>query len=151
VGSDWARFRRLAKSTEPGDWEAALSLVRGQPFVDSEWEWPIREGLVADMQAEVVDLAVLAGDDALERHEPQRAVIAAEAGITACPWDERLYRLLMRAHAAQANLSAVRAVMRRLSQVLEEEVEPFDAVESDTRQLFAELTTPNRGERAMYS
>jgi LysM repeat protein len=144
VGSDWARFRRLAKSSEPADWEQALSLVRGQPFADSEWDWPIREGLVAEMQAEVVDLAVLAGEAALERTEPQRAVIAAEAGITACPWDERLYRLLMRAHAAQVNLSAVRAVMRRLSQVLEAEVEPFDAVESETRQLFAQLTGAHR-------
>jgi hypothetical protein len=144
VGSDWSRFRRLAKSSEPGDWEQALSLVRGQPFAESEWEWPIREGLVAEMQAEVVDLAVLAGEAALERTESQRAVIVAEAGITACPWDERLYRLLMRAYAAQANLSAVRAVMRRLSQVLEAEVEPFDAVESETRQLFAQLTAADR-------
>jgi hypothetical protein len=34
--------------------------------------------------------------------------------------------------------------MRRLSQVLEAEVEPFDAVESETRQLFAQLTAADR-------
>jgi hypothetical protein len=144
VGTDWARFRRLAKSADAADWAEALSLVRGEPFAGSGWDWPSREGLVGAMQAEVVDLAVKAGDTALEREEPERAARAAEAAIAACPWDERPYRLLMRAHAAQGTLSGVRAVMRRLSQVLEEDVEPFDTVEPETRQLFTELTAQDR-------
>jgi hypothetical protein len=144
VGTDWARFRALARSDSPDHWDEALGLVRGEPFAGAAWDWTVREGLVAAMQAEVVDLAVSAGEAALERGEPDRASAAAEAGIAGCPWDERAYRLLMRACAAQANISGLHAVMRRLCSILEDDVEPFDSVEPETRQLFSQLTAKRR-------
>jgi hypothetical protein len=144
VGTDWARFRILARSDRPDDWDEALGLVRGEPFDESDWDWPVREGLVAAMQAEVVDLAVSAGHAALERNEPDRASAAAEAGIAVCPYDERAYRLLMRVRAAQGNISGVHAVMRRLSKIIEDDVEPLDRVEPETRQLFSQLTARRR-------
>ena len=50
----------------------------------------------------------------------------------------------MRARAAQGNPGVVQAVMSQLSKVVEEDIEPFDAIEPETRQLFNELKAPNR-------
>jgi hypothetical protein len=141
VGSDWGRFRELAASNSAEDWDAALGLVRGQPFEGCSWDWPSREGLVAAMEAEVVDLAISAGNAAFDRHELDRAAAAANAGMAACSWDERAYQLLMRVRAAEGDTSGVHAVMRQLCRLVEAEVEPFDTLTPETQRLFAELTT----------
>ena len=97
VTSDWAHFLELATCDDHDVRVAALSLVRGKPFGDVDWPWSTVEGLAATMEAEVCDLASSIGEQALLDGDASLAAHAAEQGILASPYDERLYRLLMRA------------------------------------------------------
>ncbi len=94
--SDWARFRELACCDDRETRVTALSLVRGKPFADVDWPWSTVEGLAATMEAEVCDLASAIGEQALLDGDASLAAHAAEQGILASPYDERLYRLLIR-------------------------------------------------------
>ena len=148
VSTDWARFRSLATSNDRSSKRSALGLVRGRPFGDSSWLWLTEEGLVSSIEAEVTDLACVLGAEDLEVGEPDRALEAAEQGLLVVPYDERLYRLLMKAHHAAGNPAGVRSAMHRLTSLLEDDVEPFESVHSETRQLFESLVSPTGVRRA---
>lgn len=148
VGFDWAQFHALAASQEPEDRRKALALVRGRPFADVDWPWAVTEGLVAMMESVIVDVAVAAAEAALETGEHEGARWAAEQGLLASPYDERLYRILMQVAAAQGGSGGVKAVMARLTAVLEADVEPEDVVAVETKALFERLTVPRPARRA---
>ena len=115
VTTDWERFRSLARSRRPGDAEQALLLVRGRPFDGlRSSDWTLFEGLGAEIEAEVGRLAAEVGGRALERGRPEEARAAARRGLLASPYDERLFRLLMRAADAEGNPAGVRAAMSEL-------------------------------------
>jgi DNA-binding SARP family transcriptional activator len=139
VTSDWARFRELAACDDRETRVAALSLVRGKPFGDVDWPWSMVEGLAATMEAEVCDLASSIGEQALLDGDASLAARAAEQGILASPYDERLYRLLMRASDALGNPAGIRSAMGRLAAVLEDDVEPLESVHPETRALYEAL------------
>ena len=141
VSTDWARFRALAGSNDRSVRRAALELVRGRPFGDSSWLWLTEEGLVSAIEAEVTDLACALGAEDLELREPERALEVAEQGLLVVPYDERLYRLLMKAHHALGNPSGVRAAMHRLTSLLEDDIEPIETVHGETRDLYETLTS----------
>jgi DNA-binding SARP family transcriptional activator len=130
VTSDWAHFRELACCDDRDTRVAALSLVRGKPFGDVDWPWSTVEGLAATMEAEVCDLASAMGEQSLLDGDASLAAHAAEQGILASPYDERLYRLLMRASDALGNPAGVRSAMGRLAAVLEDDVEPLESSRS---------------------
>jgi DNA-binding SARP family transcriptional activator len=130
VTSDWAHFRELAGCDDRDMRVAALSLVRGKPFGDVDWPWSTVEGLAATMEAEVCDLASAMGEQSLLDGDASLAAHAAEQGILASPYDERLYRLLMRASDALGNPAGVRSAMGRLAAVLEDDVEPLESSRS---------------------
>jgi DNA-binding SARP family transcriptional activator len=144
VTSDWARFRELATCDDRDMRVAALSLVRGKPFGDVDWPWSTIEGLVATMEAEVCDLASAIGEQALLDGDASLAANAAEQGILASPYDERLYRLLMRASDALGNPAGIRSAMGRLAAVLEDDVEPLESVHPETRALYEALMRRRR-------
>jgi DNA-binding SARP family transcriptional activator len=146
VTSDWAHFRELACCDDRETRVAALSLVRGKPFGDVDWPWSTVEGLVATMEAEVCDLASAIGEQALLDGDASLAAHAAEQGILASPYDERLYRLLMRASDALGNPAGIRSAMGRLAAVLEEDVEPLESVHPETRALYEALMRRRRPE-----
>ena len=144
VTSDWAHFRELACCDDRDTRVAALSLVRGKPFGDVDWPWSTVEGLAATMEAEVCDLASAIGEQSLLDGDASLAAHAAEQGILASPYDERLYRLLMRASDALGNPAGVRSAMGRLAAVLEDDVEPLESVHPETRALYEALMRRRR-------
>ena len=146
VTSDWAHFRELAGCDDRDMRVAALSLVRGKPFGDVDWPWSTVEGLAATMEAEVCDLASAIGEQSLLDGDASLAAHAAEQGILASPYDERLYRLLMRASDALGNPAGIRSAMGRLAAVLEDDVEPLESVHPETRALYEALMRRRRPE-----
>lgn len=139
VSTDWERVRRAASSADPGDWLDALRIVRGRPFEGlRSVDWTVLEGHVAEMEEQVVDLALRAGEhllaprprprpaapfreDGAPFHEDTAAATAAQAariGLRVSPYDERLYRLLLQAADRQGNPAGVERVMAELVQLV---------------------------------
>lgn len=144
VCTDWQLFALLAADEDPESWAQALGLVRGQPFDGlggraGEPAWVVMEGFRAELESSVVDLAERLGERRLGDGDPLRASSAARVGLRASPWDERLYRILMRAAHAEGNLAGVDTAMRDLCAVAED-LEPLDAVHPETTALYEELT-----------
>ena len=151
VSTDWARFRQLASRGDRSARAAALALVRGRPLGDEDWTWLTTEGFVATVEAEVADMALALGEEELERHDYEAAAQAAAQGILMSPYDERLYGILMKAADRAGNPAGVRAVMHRLASALEEDVEPLETVQPETRALYESLIAqrpPRPSERA---
>ena len=59
--------------------------------------------------------------------------------MLACPWDERLYRLVMRAEDAAGNRAGVEAALRQLARALEADGDPLAAVHPETAALYRSL------------
>ncbi len=108
VGTDLDLFRRFtARGTRVG-LRAALALVRGPALdgVDYWWLPELAGAAQAEIRAVVVDAAERLSTLDLAAGDPTGAVNAACAGLRVDP-DERLYRALIRAHAAAGNLTGV--------------------------------------------
>jgi hypothetical protein len=123
----------LSASPEPAAWIAALELVRGRPFEGLDRaDWTVLEGFVADMEEGVVDLALRLADHLLPTSRAGQAPVsagsaadaarAARRALRASPFDERLYRVLLRAADAQGNPGGVESVMRELGWLLRPEI-----------------------------
>ena len=118
VTTDWAQFRSLAGARGPDApvaWAAALDLVRG-PLLGGlrSSDWAVLEGLVAEMESAIVQLALDAAEHHLARRDGQSAERALRRGLRASPYDERLYRLLFLAADCQGNPSGVESAMCEL-------------------------------------
>jgi DNA-binding SARP family transcriptional activator len=143
VGCDWQLFQSLAAGS-PVERVAALKLVRGQPFDGFGDEWVDVEMLRTDMVAAVVDLAADVAECALAEGDPALAFRAARSGLRASPYEERLYRLAMRAADAEGSTGKLHALMNELRRVLDVHVEPDDRIQRETVALYEELTSAVR-------
>ncbi len=112
VGTDVDRFAALAQS---GQWMEALRLVRGPLFGGlRRSDWAVLDGTLGHVEAVVVQ-AVLQGADALmSLGRGADSEWLVRRGLVVSPYDERLYRALLRALAAQGNRLGLRAVMAQL-------------------------------------
>jgi hypothetical protein len=144
--TDWDRFRELAsESSGPDSWRRALALVRGRPFDGLDrGEWAQLEGYMAAVEASVVGVACRLGEHALDRGEGGLAHWAALQGLLVSPWDERLYRLLMRAADGLGNRGGVDAALRSLALALELEGDPLLGIHPKTSALYRNLTSRSR-------
>lgn len=116
VSSDWHELCRLAASPSPEDWVRSLCLVRGRPFEGLRSpDWPVLEGFLAEIEDALVHLALRVGEHHLDRREGRVAAWAARQALQASPFDERLYRLLLRVADAEGNPAGVEAVMTELA------------------------------------
>jgi DNA-binding SARP family transcriptional activator len=141
VGTDWDRFVQLADSEHPGHWRAAMELVRGRPFDGLRAsDWPILEGLSAAIEASVVDVATRLASQCLGARDPAGAEWAARRGLLVSPYDERLYRILLRSADLAGNPAGVEAVMSELLHLVADGVEPFDSIHPETTDLYRVLT-----------
>lgn len=142
VRTDWDRFKRLSDVDTPQSRDAALRLLRGRPFEGLRSEWPLLEGHVAEIECVVVDLALRHAESALggSTTEPSVAEFAARQGLRVSAYDERLYRILLRAADAAGNPAGVEATMQELVQLVAEDVEPFDSVHPETLELYRRLS-----------
>jgi DNA-binding SARP family transcriptional activator len=141
VGTDWDRFVGLADSDNPGHWRRAMELVRGRPFDGLRAsDWPILEGLSAAVEASVVDVATRLAAQCLAARDPAGAEWAARRGLLVSPYDERLYRILLRSADLAGNPAGVESVMSELLHLVADGVEPFDSIHPETTDLYRVLT-----------
>jgi len=145
VGTDWARFQSLADSEDPDRWEAALTVVRGRPFEGIRaTDWSLLDGTAPSIEAAVVDLSGRLAGARLRSGDPYGAEWAARKGLLVSPYDERLYRMLLRTADAAGNPEGVETVMAELVRVVADEVEPVESVHPSTLALYRSLSRRSR-------
>jgi len=141
VGTDWVRFQRLADSEDPAQWRAALELVRGRPFDGiRSTDWSILDGTGPAIESAVVDLSGRLAGERLRAGDPRGAEWSARRGLLVSPYDERLYRMLMRAADAAGNPGGVESAMCDLVRVVADEIEPIESVHPSTLALYRSLS-----------
>jgi len=146
VRSDWDRFVDLSGRSRPDDWRSALELIRGRPFEElRSADWVVLEGIQATIEAVCVDVASRYADHCLSVADPNGAEWAARQGLKVSAYDERLYRVLLRAADAAGNPAGVESVMAELVHLVADDVEPFDAVHPETLSLYRELSRRSPG------
>jgi len=122
VSSDWARFSELSQATGEGAlaaWESALALVRGRPFEGLRApDWPVLEGVAAAIEDAVVQVALRVAQCRLAEKDGWAAEQAARRALLMCPYDERLYRMVMLAADHQGNPAGVERAMAELCSLL---------------------------------
>lgn len=122
--------------------DQALQLVRGEPFLGSGRGYAWTSTIGTTIIVAVVDAAEQVGLSRLVRNDPKGAERAARAGLRISPGDERLYRILLRAAAAQDSKPMVERLYRELLDVLADPdlgIEPEDTVSQETVDVFNEL------------
>ena len=141
VVTDWHRFVELADTGQAEQWRAALALVRGRLFDGlRSSDWPILEGIAPSMEASIVDLSGRLAGHSLSSGDPRGAEWSARQGLLVSPYDERLYRMLMRAADAAGHPAGVEAAMEELVTLVADDIEPFDSVHPSTMALYRSLT-----------
>lgn len=149
VRSDWWRFRFLADQATPPARRAALELVRGRPFEGLRAEWPSK--FVPHMSSVIVDVAEAAATDCLEAGDPGGARWAARQGLAVAEYEERLWRVLMRAAHDESGVAAMEAIFEECARTLEATVEPFDSLQPETIELYLRLGGRRRSARPEHS
>ncbi|MGD0880630.1 MAG: BTAD domain-containing putative transcriptional regulator [Acidimicrobiales bacterium] len=141
VGTDWDRFLELADTEDTVRWREALELVRGRPFEGMRsTDWAILDGTAPAIESAIVDLSGRLAGACLREGDPRGAEWAARRGLVVSPYDERLYRMLMRAADAAGNPSGVESVMAELVRVVADEIEPIESVHPSTLALYRSLS-----------
>ena len=98
-----------------------------------------------EMETVIAETAERLGLLYLDAGDPERANWAARRGLAASPYDERLYRVLMRAAHAAGNPAGVEAVWQELLTVLGADLELVDEdLHPDTVALYATLRPSGR-------
>ena len=112
VGTDADRFETLARA---GQWIDAIRLVRG-PLFDGlcRSDWAVLDGTLARVEAVVVHTVLQGVEGLLGEGRAAEAEWIVRRGLVLSPYDERLYRALLRALAAQGNRMGLRAAMAQL-------------------------------------
>lgn len=140
---DWDDFERLTAeayargSAAVGMLERALRLVRGIPFTSAaagSYDWA--HGHRADMGDAIAVAAERLGELLLERGDVLGARRAARHGLRASPYDERLYRVLLRTAHAVDHVAGVEALMLELTGALGVDL---DGTDRRTRDLYRDL------------
>jgi len=141
VQTDWDVFVDLSRSPGPDAWREAIKLVVGRPFDDLRSpDWVVLEGIQATVEAGIVDLTCRYARHCLEVFDAPGAEWAARQGLRVSPYDERLYRVLLRAADAAGNPAGVESVMAELVHLVADDIEPFDAVHPETIALYRKLS-----------
>jgi hypothetical protein len=116
-------------------------LIRGRPFEELRAaDWTVLEGILATVEAVVVDVASRYAEHCLSVGDPAGAEWAARQGLRVSAYDERLYRVLLRAADGAGNPAGVESVMAELVHLVADEVEPYDAVHPETLLLYRRLS-----------
>jgi hypothetical protein len=102
------------------DDEVGLRSVRGRVFeAPKGFEWAYAEGLVAWAEERIVDLCERNAAVRDADCDPTRLLRIASAGLASVPNDERLHRLVFRAHGASGDRAALERAMTRLLAAVE--------------------------------
>jgi DNA-binding SARP family transcriptional activator len=114
VTTDVERFASLASTGDPSGVVEAMRLVRGPLFGGLRHaDWAVFDGTQAAVESLVVE-AALRGAELLMEGGGAEAEWVVRRALVVGPYDERLYRALLRATASQGNRLALRATMTQL-------------------------------------
>lgn len=127
VGTDWERFTYLyglGRKTRAIDaLRDGLVLVRGRPFADvlagPGYGWLHLEGHLHHIEAEIVDAADLACELLLTAGDPVGARWAANQGLLASPYAERLWVRLMAVADALGEAQEVERILVEMDRRLD--------------------------------
>jgi DNA-binding SARP family transcriptional activator len=132
VTTDVDRFVALARSGTAGGCLEAARLLRGPLFGGlRRVDWAVLDGTQARVEAVVVH-AVLQGAEGLRRGgRAAESEWMVRRALLVSPYDERLYRALLRALAAQGNRTGMRAAMAQLLSVARGVAAPWPLLGGD--------------------
>jgi DNA-binding SARP family transcriptional activator len=128
VGCDVDRFAALARTDHPDRLLEAVQLLRGRVFRGLvRADWAVLDGTQAQVEALVVTTVLRGAELLLASGRPAESEWMVRRGLVVSPYDERLYRALLRALAAQGNRVGLRAAMAELLVVAGEAPLPVPA------------------------
>jgi DNA-binding SARP family transcriptional activator len=151
VVTDVDRFAALARTRSRQAWLEAAGLLRGPVFGGlRRADWAVLDGTRAHIEGLVVHTVLHAAASLRRDGRAAEAEWIVRRGILASPYDERLYRSLLRALAAQGNRTGMRAAMTQLLAVAQEarptlrewEGGRSEALHPETTGLYRELLRP---------
>jgi DNA-binding SARP family transcriptional activator len=123
VNSDVARFEALAAGGRPADLLEAMALVRGPIFAGlRRTDWAVFDGTESLLQSVVAETALRAAGLLVGQGRAVEAERVVRRALLACPYDERLYRSLLRVAAAQGNRVGLRSTVAQLVALASDEV-----------------------------
>ena len=115
VVTDVDLFGELSGSDDPWGSARALRLVRGVPLSGlRSCDWAVLDGTQAELEAMIVRTALTECERLLAHGDATGAEGVVQRALLASPYDERLYRSLLRVTAAQGNRARLPATMARL-------------------------------------
>jgi DNA-binding SARP family transcriptional activator len=125
VTTDVERFAELATGDHPSGLLRAMQLVRGPVFAGlHRTDWAVFDGTQADIEALVVRTALRGADAFVELGCGDEAEWMVRQALHVSPYDERLYRALLVATAAQGNRVRLHAAMAQLRTLAGEAAHP---------------------------
>jgi DNA-binding SARP family transcriptional activator len=149
VTSDVERFTALAGSDDPQDLLAAMQLVRGPLFAGlHRTDWAVFDGTQSHVESLVVRTALRGADASVQRGCADQAEWIVRQALHVSPYDERLYRALLMATAAQGNRVRLRSAMAQLLTLAGEAARPpaqapvhapADCLHPETAALYRDL------------
>jgi DNA-binding SARP family transcriptional activator len=115
VTTDVARFASLAGGGDPGRLMEAFGLVRGPLFAGLRHpDWSVFDGTHSEVEQLVVQAALRGADELAALGRGNDAAWVVRRALKVSPYDERLYRALLRATAAQGNRVGLRSALAEL-------------------------------------
>jgi len=125
VTTDVERFASLATSDDPQRLLGAMGLIRGQVFAGlRRTDWAVFDGTQPDIEAMVVRTALRGADVLVRLERGDEAEWIVRQALRVSPYDERLYRALLVATAAQGNRVRLHAAMAQLQTLAGEAAHP---------------------------
>jgi DNA-binding SARP family transcriptional activator len=115
VVTDVARFGDLARNGDPEQLVEAMRLVRG-PLLSGvrRSDWAVLDGTQAAIEKTVVEAALRGAEILGGLDRADEAAWVVRRALLVSPYDERLYRALLRATAGQGSRARLRSVMEEL-------------------------------------
>ena len=125
VTTDVGRFAAEAGTGDPLRVLRAMRLVRGPLFAGlGRADWAVLDGTESRIESMVVGAALGAAGELVERGRGTDAEWLVRRALRLSPYDERLYRMLLRATEAQGNRVGLRAAMEELRALAGESPRP---------------------------
>jgi DNA-binding SARP family transcriptional activator len=125
VTTDVERFASLATADDPQQLLGAMGLIRGPLFAGlRRTDWAVLDGTQSDIESSVVRTALRGADMLVRLDRGDEAEWMVRQALRVSPYDERLYRALLVATAAQGDRVRLHAAMTQLQTLAGEASRP---------------------------
>jgi DNA-binding SARP family transcriptional activator len=115
VTTDVDRFVALTAAGDPCGIQRAMRLIRGPLFSGlRRTDWAVFDGTESRVGSLVLEAAAAGAEASIARRRGEEAEWIVRQALRLCPYEERLYRLLLRALDTQGNRVGLHAAMGQL-------------------------------------